>query len=170
MAGYVHVHNLPSLVANNKEAVQQLERDCRDSEEIHGGNRVAMIANKGLPALGKFWISGRSLHPTGNGSLGYVEAQHEQFAVDAGSTPGWVFCHHPEGQIPDFLRQSFSADRFFHPRDPAPVEPKSGTMPAHHSFGSDDDERTLPSGPEPVREHPEEFVQAADLRSAVLAF
>ena len=61
MAGYVPVHNLPSLVANNKEAVQQLERDCRDSEEIHGGNRVAMIANKGLPALGKFWISGRSL-------------------------------------------------------------------------------------------------------------
>src|SRR5207253_9147279 len=76
MAGYVHVQNLPSLVANNKEAVQQLERDCRDSEEIHGGNRVAMIANKGLPAPGKFWISGRSLHPTGNASLGYVEAQY----------------------------------------------------------------------------------------------
>jgi hypothetical protein len=38
MAGYVHVQNLPSLVANNKEAEQQLERDCRDSEEIHGGN------------------------------------------------------------------------------------------------------------------------------------
>ena len=170
MAGYVHVQNLPSRVANNKEAVQQLERDCRDSEEIHGGNRVAMIANKGLPAPGKFWISGRSLHPTGNASLGYVEAQYEQFAVDAGSTPGWVFCHHPEGQIPDFLRQSFSADLFFYPRDPAPVEPKSGTMPAHHSFGSDDDERTLPSGPEPVREHPEEFVQAAGPRSAVLAF
>jgi hypothetical protein len=68
-----------------------------------------MIANKGLPAPGKFWISGRSLHPTGDASLGYVEAQHEHFAVDAGSTPGWVFCHHPEDQIPDFLRQSFSA-------------------------------------------------------------
>jgi hypothetical protein len=70
MAGYVHVQNLPPLVANNTEAVQQLERDCRDSEEIHGGNRVAMIANKGLPAPGKFWISRRSLHPTGNASLG----------------------------------------------------------------------------------------------------
>ena len=96
MAGYVHVHNLPSLVANNKEAVQQLERDCRDSEEIHGGNRVAMIANNGLPAPGKFWISGRSPDPTGNGSLGYVEAQHEQFAVDAGSTPGGILGHHTE--------------------------------------------------------------------------
>jgi hypothetical protein len=30
-----------------------------------------MIANKGLPAPGKFWISGRSLHLTGNASLGY---------------------------------------------------------------------------------------------------
>src|ERR1700739_34585 len=83
MAGYVPVHNLPSLVANNKEAVQQLERDCRDSEEIHGGNRVAMIANKGLPALGKFWISGRTAHPAGDRALRYVEAEHEEFAVDA---------------------------------------------------------------------------------------
>lgn len=87
MAGDVHVQNLPPLVANNKEAVQQLEGNCRDRKEIHGGHRVAMIANKGLPAPGKFWISGRSLHPTGDASLGYFEAQHEQFAVEAGSPP-----------------------------------------------------------------------------------
>ena len=122
MAGDVHMQNLAPIVANNKEAVQQVESDRWDGEEIHGRNRVAMIANKGLPAPGKFWISGRSLHPTGNASLGYVEAQHEQFAVDAGSTPGWVFCHHPEDQIPNFLRQSFSTDLFFPVRDQAPVE------------------------------------------------
>src|SRR5437870_1668326 len=85
MAGYVHVQNLPPLVANNKEAVQPLERDRRDSEEIHGGNRVAIIPTKGLPALGKFWTSGRSLHPTGIGPLGYLEAKHEQSAVNAGA-------------------------------------------------------------------------------------
>ena len=31
-------------------------------------------------------ISGRSLHPTGDASLGYIEAQHEELTVDAGST------------------------------------------------------------------------------------
>src|ERR1700751_3345855 len=103
MAGYVHVHNLPSLVANNKEAVQQLERDCRDSEEIHGGNRVAMIANKGLPALGKFWISGRTAHPAGDRALRYVEAEHEEFAVDARRTPGGIFNGHLKDQVTDLF-------------------------------------------------------------------
>ncbi len=39
-----------------------------------------MIAKKGLPASDQFRISGRSLHPTGDSSFGYVEAKHEQFA------------------------------------------------------------------------------------------
>ncbi|HYL16723.1 MAG TPA: hypothetical protein VEV41_27050, partial [Terriglobales bacterium] len=73
------------IVANNEEAVQQLERGRRDGEEIHGCDGVAMIANKGLPAPGQSWISGRSLHPAGDASLGCIEAKHEQFAVDAGS-------------------------------------------------------------------------------------
>jgi hypothetical protein len=170
MASDVHVQNLAPIVANNKEAIQQVESDRWDGEEIHGGDRIAVIANKGLPAPGQVWISQGSLHPTGDASLGYIEAQHEELAVDAGSTPGWVFRHHPEDQIPNFRRQSFSTDLVFHLRDQAPVESKSDTMPADDSFRRNDDERTLPSGPEPVHEHPEEFVQEADLWSAVFAF
>ena len=103
MAGYVHVQNLPSLVANNKEAVQQVEGDRRDSEKIHGSDHFAMIAEKGLPAPGKSWISGRSLHPAGDASLGYIEAQHEELAVNPGSSPGRIVCHHLEDEIPDLL-------------------------------------------------------------------
>jgi len=103
MAGDVQVRNLPPIVANNKEAVQQLERDRRDCEEIHGGDSVTMIANKGLPAPGKSWISGRSLHPTGDASLGYNEAQHEELAVNPRSTPGRIICHHLDDEIPELL-------------------------------------------------------------------
>ena len=53
-----------------------------------------MIAKKGQPAPGKFWTSGRPLHPTRDASLGYVEAEREQFAVDTGSTPGGVLRYH----------------------------------------------------------------------------
>jgi hypothetical protein len=130
MAGNVQVQNLPPIMPNNKEAVQQLEGDRRDDEEIHGRDSCAMIANKGQPAPGKFWISGSSLHPAGDASLRYIETQHEQFAVDAGSTPGWVLPHHPEDQIPNSLRQPFSTNLVFHLRDQAPIESKSGTMPA----------------------------------------
>ena len=72
-------------------------------EEIHGRNGVAMIANKGLPAPGKFCISGRSLHPPGDASLGYIEAQHKELAVNPGSSPGRVIFHHLEDEIPDPL-------------------------------------------------------------------
>jgi hypothetical protein len=95
-------------------------------------------------APGQFWISGRMLHPTGDASLGYIDAKHEELAVDAGSTPGWVFRHHPEDQILNFLRQSFSTDLFLHLRDQGPVKSKSGTVPADHSFRSDYNERLFP--------------------------
>lgn len=137
MPSNVEVNDLPPVVPNNKEAVQQLERDHGDGEEIHGSNRFAMIAKEGLPAPGKFWLSGRPLHPTRDASFRYIEAKHEQFTVDPGSAPGWVFCHHAEDHIAHFLRQSFSTDLFVHLGDQAPVKSKSGTMPANHCFRSD---------------------------------
>src|ERR1700747_2844115 len=137
MAGDVQVQNLPPIVANDKEAVQQLERYRRDRKEIHGSDRFAMIAKKGQPASGKFWISGRSLHPTGDAALRHIGTEHEQFAVDAGSTPGGVLRHHPEDQIPHFVRDPPSTSPLAYLRDQAPVQAKTCAMPAHHRFRSD---------------------------------
>ena len=74
------------------------------------------------------------------------------------------------------MRSRISWDSFFLPTRSFTREirlqylAEAGTVPAGHGLRRDDDERTLPSGPEPVREHPEEFVQGADLWVAVLAF
>ena len=103
MLSDVEMNNLSPVMANNKEAVQQVEGDRRDSEKIHGGDHFAMIAKKGLPAPGKSWILGGSLHPAGDASLGYIEAQHEELAVNPGSSPGRIVCHHLEDEIPDLL-------------------------------------------------------------------
>src|SRR5215469_10658376 len=100
MPSDVAVQNPAPVMANNKEAVQQLKRDRGDREKIHGRDRFAMIVKKSQPALGKFWVSGCPLHPAGNASLGNLEAEHEQFAMDAGSPPGGVFRDHAEDQIP----------------------------------------------------------------------
>src|ERR1700730_10440386 len=77
------MQNPPSVMANNKEAVEQLERDGGDGKEIHRCNGFAMIAQKRQPELGGFRAPGRSPHPTRDGSLGYVKAEHEEFPVDA---------------------------------------------------------------------------------------
>jgi hypothetical protein len=83
--------------------------------------------------------------------------------------PRWGFP--PSGdQIPNFLRQPFSSDLVFHLRNQAPVESKSGTMPADHSFMSDHKERLFPVGPEPVGQNPEELVHRAESCSRMSAF
>lgn len=61
-----------------------------------------VIRKKGAPALGRLGIFRRPLHPAGDGSLGDVKAQHEQFAVNARRAPGWVLRHHAEDQFSNF--------------------------------------------------------------------
>jgi len=62
--------------------------------------------------MGWLGISRRPLHPAGDGSLGDVKAQHEQFAVNARRAPGWVLRHHTEDQLSNVRRQFFSTDPF----------------------------------------------------------
>ena len=90
MACDVEVQDAPAIMANNEEAVEKTEGDRRNGEEIQGGDGFAMIAEKSQPPQTRFWISGRSLHPAGDASLRYIEAEHQKFAVDAGATPGGV--------------------------------------------------------------------------------
>ena len=108
----------PTIVADGKEAVEDAEGDRGHGEKIHGRDRFPVIHKKRTPALDRVGISGRSLHPAGDASLGYLEAEHEQLAVDAGSTPGCVLRPHTEDQIPYFLRQSLPTDLFSRLRNP----------------------------------------------------
>src|ERR1700739_5084556 len=49
-----------------------------------------MVAKEGQPTLGLVRTSRRSLHPTGDGSLGKIKAEHEEFPMDPRCSPGWV--------------------------------------------------------------------------------
>src|SRR5664280_1746305 len=87
MASDVEVHNAPAIMADDEEAVQNPKGESGDGEEIHGSNSFPMIAQKGQPALGGLRVLGRSFHPAGNGGFRHVEAEHEEFAMDARRTP-----------------------------------------------------------------------------------
>lgn len=169
MLGDVEMQNTPAIVADDKETVEDAERDRGHCEEVHRRNRFPVILKKCAPTLGWPGISGRPLHPARDGSLGDVKAQHEEFAMYARSTLGWVLRHHAEDHLPNFPRQSFPTDLFSQLRDETPVQSKPSSMPADHGFGSDHKERLLPVRPEPGREHPEEFVNKAESRFGVPA-
>ena len=106
------MQDTPAIVADDKEAVEDAEADRGHGEEVHGRNRFPVIRKKGAPALGWLGVSRRPLHPAGDGSLGDVKAQHEQFAVNARRAAGSVLRHHTEDQLSNVRRQFFSTDPF----------------------------------------------------------
>ena len=75
-------HDLTSTVPQDQEPIQQSEGKRRHDEQVHGGDTVSTIAKKGPPALR------RPCPPLGhvlcNACLADIDAELEQFAVDAG--------------------------------------------------------------------------------------
>jgi len=113
-------------------------------------NRSPVIVKKGPPATRELRISGRLRHPTRDVLLGYVEAEHEQFAVDAPRSQSWVVRCHSENQIPHFAGDPPSANPLPDLGDHAPVEAKaraiqrttvSGAMTSSDFFQSDQNRR-----------------------------
>src|SRR5919109_608315 len=100
-------HRILSLCGTFIPMVQATESRVSNNPTPSSGSNSAsgrLLSQSQMRAILVIVAKGRSLHPAGDASLGYVEAEHERFAVDAGSTPGWVLCHHPEDQIPHFAR------------------------------------------------------------------
>ena len=77
--------DLPSAVPHNQQSVEQSERDGRDHEQIHRGNAIGMIAQERLPALRR--RTSPAHHILGNAGLPNVDAELEQFAMNARRTP-----------------------------------------------------------------------------------
>ena len=160
--GHVEVQDAPTVVADDEEAVEHAERDRRNGEEIHCGDRFPMVAQKREPTLGRLGVPRRSSHPTGNGSLRDIKTQHEELAVDARRSQSWILGHHSEDQLANFFRSLSSSDRLPHFRNQSPVQPEADSVPADERFRRDNDERLLPLRPEPTDGNPEKLVQEAE--------
>ena len=59
--------NAPTIMADDKEAVEHAERRRRNGKEIHGGNGFPVITKKGKPTLSRLTVPRCSFHPAGNG-------------------------------------------------------------------------------------------------------
>ena len=170
MAGDVEVENSPSIVANDEQAVEHPEGDGRHRKEVHGGDSFAMIAQEGEPTLRGIRRSRSTPYPTGNAALGDIEAEHQEFAVNAGGMPGGILGHHPEDELADFLCHGSSADGFADARYEPPVELKSCTVPSDDGLGRYHNEGFVPRGPEATEDNPEQLVHRGKSGAAALSF
>lgn len=83
------MNDLPAIMAQKDQDMQDLEEDCRHSEKINGNQGRGVVLQKCLPVLGwgLLWLD----HVFGNRRLGHFVAQFQQFTVNVWIAPYGVF-------------------------------------------------------------------------------
>jgi hypothetical protein len=67
VASDVEVQDATSIVADDKEAVEEAKRDGRNCEEVHGGDGLPVVFQEGEPVLSWLGISQSATHPPRDG-------------------------------------------------------------------------------------------------------
>jgi hypothetical protein len=88
VGGDVDPNQLASVMRDDYQAIQRLETDGRHDEHVDGTDIRGVIAKEGFPALRRRTAS--SDHVLGDGRLGDVEPELEQFTVNTRRAPKWV--------------------------------------------------------------------------------
>jgi len=160
----VDVPDAPPIMTDDEAAVEHAERNRGHREEIHGGNHFPMFAKQSQPALGVVGISRRSLHPTGDGSLGKLKTEHTEFPMDRGG---------PQLGFATTIRKINSRTSFGDGLLPTCLRTleisrqKTSPVPTDYGFGCDDEERVLPIRPDSPGDYPEELIDEVEARGDV---
>ena len=170
MLGDVAVQDAPPVMSDHEKTVQHAKPDGGNREEVHRGNHFLMVAQKGQPPFTWLAVPRRSFHPAGDRPFRDVEPQHQQFPMDAWRSPSGVFRNHAEDQLPQLLRRRPSPNRLPDSGDQPPIHAKAGPVPADNSLRNDDDDRPLPSRPQPTDGNPEELVKQTESRPRMTPF
>ena len=102
-------------------------------------------------------------HVFAHAGLADIDAEFEEFTVDARSTPERVFPAHLADQFADFDRKAW-ATRSAMTHLPGPEKSKALTMPADDGLGLDDDQGGPPVFPEFTQPRPKEPIGQGQLR------
>ena len=121
IARHIAVQDAATVMADYEETVQHPKGQCGHSKEIHGRNGIAMVAQKGQPAMEWIRISMTPPNPARYSALRDPEAQLQQFTMDARCSPGGILPNHAQDQVTQFLPQRLSSHRGAASRNPSPI-------------------------------------------------
>src|ERR1700694_5908088 len=103
-----------------------------------------VIVQEGAPGLRRRIATAD--HVFAHAGLTDVDAELEQFTMDAGCTPSGVFAAHPADQVADFAGKRGSS-RLAPPNPPRPEETEPPAMPGNDRLGLNDGQRRAPVAP-----------------------
>src|SRR6266851_2454080 len=155
MRGHVEMHDPSSVVSQNQEHVQELKSDRRHAEEVDRHHGLDVILKEGPPGLR------RRIPPAyqvlAHAGFTDIDAEFEQFTMDAGRAPKRILSAHLPNQLADFFRHRW-APGLAMTNFPGPEEPEALAVPANDGFGLDDDQGRSPIAPSFAQPRPEESI------------
>jgi len=98
-------------MGDDEETVENVKGQRRHSEEVHRGDSLPMIAQKGGPSVCSPGTPRRLPHPAHDGSFRNIEIEHRKFDEDARNAPSRVLCSHAEDEFTQFYTHKFSSGR-----------------------------------------------------------
>src|SRR5215469_17239845 len=153
MGGHIEMKNASTVMSQHRKDVKHLETNGRHGKEIDGDQLLSMILQESAPGLRRGLAAAH--HVFADGALCNVDAQLEQFTMDAGRTPSGFFAAHSADQITDVAgKRGFSP-----PNLPRPEQTEATAMPGKHRFGLNDGQRRAPVAPNAGEPSPQQTVQ-----------
>jgi len=150
------MENAPTVMRQHQKHVKHLEANRRHGKEIDGDQLLGMILQEGAPGLR--WRLAATHHVFAHAALPNVDAELEQFTVDAWCAPRWVFAAHPADQVADFTGKRGSS-RLAPPNVARPEPTKAPAMPGDDCLGLNDGQRRAPVAPNAGQPGPQQTVQ-----------
>src|SRR5437868_4402171 len=107
MRGHVEMHDAPAVVSQNQEHVQDLKPDRRHSEKVDRHHGLDVIVQEGPPRLR--WRLRTAYEVLAHAGLADIDAEFEQFAVDAGRAPKRILAAHLPNQLANLFRHRWAS-------------------------------------------------------------
>ena len=149
-------------VADDEEHLEDAERRRGHGEEVHGGDAIPVVPEEGRPGLAGSRGARQGAQVARDAALGDVEAEAQQFPVDAGRAPG-ILRGHPPDESADLAREGRAAGARAASGQPVPVDAEAGAVPAHDRVWPDDGEALGPAAPEAAQQDPEDPIGGPDV-------
>src|SRR5215471_14576980 len=138
MTGDIEVQDPAAIVFDHEETAKRPGGNGGNGKEIERDDHFPMVPQKSKPALCRAGATAQPLEISCHRSFGYDKAELLNFAVDSRRSPRRVLDRHAFDEIPHFpvdLRPPTPGSGA-----PAPIETKTGTVPADDRFRFHDDE------------------------------
>src|SRR5438094_753158 len=165
--GHVEVDDAPAMVNEHDENEEDAQARGGNREEVEGDQVADMVGEERPPRLRRLGTPLR--HQPGDGSLGDVDTELPELAMDSWGAPEGVRGGHAGDQSLD-LGMDGRATSGRAARELAPVLAEAAPLPPQDGVGGNDHEGLPPPGPDSSQPDPEEAIRHAKLGSGRRSF